>query len=86
MNSKIRVIVTIKSDVLDPAGEALKKALVRNDIAEIQDVRIGKTVDIQLNNGIDSNQVKKKIEKICEEYLANPVMENFEIQYLADGE
>ncbi len=72
---KVRVLVTLKPSLLDSAGRTVADALRRMDYSEVQDVRIGKVVELTLDS-VDDDRVRE----MCDKLLANPVIENFEIQ------
>ena len=83
MTNLARVIVTIKKDILDPQGEALKKSLVRQGI-DTRDVRVGKVIDISLSERHDDSEYQQKIVAIAKEMLANPIMEEVNVQFLSE--
>ena len=75
---KVKVIVTLKSGVLDPQGKAIQQTLNGMGFANIKDVRQGKYFDIDID---ESNEQKAKLsaEEICKKLLANQVIEDFKI-------
>jgi len=73
---KTRVIVTLKSGVLDPQGKAVHHALTGLGFGGVNDVRIGKIVELDLADGTDSTQ----IDEMCRKLLANTVIENYRIE------
>ncbi len=75
---KISVIVTLKSDVLDPQGKTIKKALESMSFKNVNDVRQGKYFEINID---EKNQKKaeEKAEEMCKKLLANLVIENYKI-------
>ena len=75
---KIKVIVTLKSGVLDPQGKAIQQTLNGMGFATVKDVRQGKYFDIDID---ESNEQKAKLsaEEICKKLLANQVIEDFKI-------
>ena len=75
---KARVLVTLKSGVLDPQGKAIHHALEGLGFTGINDVRAGKLIELDLADGIDD----AAIEDMCRKLLANPVIENFRIERL----
>ena len=75
---KARVLVTLKSGVLDPQGKAIHHALEGLGFTGINDVRAGKLIELDLVDGIDD----AAIEDMCRKLLANPVIENFRIERL----
>lgn len=76
--SNARVIVRLKPEVLDPQGDAVRRALERLGFAGIKGVRIGKLIEIEID-AEHSKDAKEKLEKMADEMLANPVTEDFEV-------
>ena len=75
---KIKVIVTLKSGVLDPQGKAIQQTLNGMGFANVKDVRQGKYFDIDINEN-DEQKAKLAVEEICKKLLANQVIEDFRI-------
>ena len=77
---KISVTVTLKKDVLDPQGKVVKQTLKNMGYANIEDVRQGKSFEIELN---ENDKVKAKIiiEEISKKLLTNTVIEDYSINY-----
>lgn len=76
---KVIVNVKLKSGVLDPQGKAVEHSLQSLGFSEISNVRIGKQIVLEIAND-DKSKIKKDVEKICEELLANTVIEEYEIE------
>ena len=79
MRKKARVLVTIKPDVLDPSGMAVKKVLHRQGIYAVEEVRVGKVIDIvfsYVDDDVDQRIVTEHLKNI----LCNSVIEDFAIQ------
>lgn len=74
---KARVTVTLKSGVLDPAGKAVVGGLRSLGFGEIQDARLGKYIELEIEDGPDA---AARVEAMCRKLLANPVMEDFRIE------
>ena len=75
---KARVLVTLKSGVLDPQGKAIHHALEGLGFGGVNDVRAGKLIELNLDEGVDH----AAIEDMCRKLLANTVIENFKIERL----
>ena len=75
---KIKVIVTLKSGVLDPQGKAIQQTLNGMGFANAKGVRQGKYFDIDINEN-DEQKAKLAAEEICKKLLANQVIEDFKI-------
>jgi phosphoribosylformylglycinamidine synthase subunit PurS len=70
---KTRVVVTLKPGVLDPQGKAVHHALTGLGFGGVNDVRVGKIVELDLAEGTDTAQ----IDEMCRKLLANTVIENY---------
>lgn len=77
---KATVYVRLKGEVLDPQGRAVQKALDTLGVSGVKDVRVGKLIEIQLDSAQKSAELDAQLRKMCEELLANPVIEDYEIE------
>ena len=75
---KIKIIVTLKSGVLDPQGKAIQQTLNGMGFTNVKDVRQGKYFDIDIDES-DEQKAKLSAEEICKKLLANQVIEHFKI-------
>jgi phosphoribosylformylglycinamidine synthase len=75
------VNISLKDGVLDPAGKAVHHALGSLEFLNVKNVRIGKQIVIDLDEN-DEKKAKDSLEKMCEELLANTVIEDYEIGIL----
>jgi len=75
---KVKVIVTLKSGVLDPQGKAIQQTLNGMGFSNVKDVRQGKYFDIDIDES-DEQKAKLSAEEICKKLLANQVIEDFKI-------
>ena len=75
---KVKVIVTLKSGVLDPQGKAIQQTLNGMGFENVKDVRQGKYFDIDIDES-DEQKAKHSAEEICKKLLANQVIEDFKI-------
>ena len=76
---KARVIVTLKSGVLDPQGKAIEGALKSLGIEGVASVRQGKVFDVELDTA-DRAKAEAALKNACERLLANTVIENYRIE------
>ena len=76
---KARVIVTVKSGVLDPQGKAIEGALKGLAVDGLTSVRQGKVFDIELD-GDDQAAARRRLSEACERLLANTIVENYAIE------
>jgi phosphoribosylformylglycinamidine synthase subunit PurS len=79
---KARVFVSLKPTVLDPQGQTIRSALAGLGHAGISDVRQGKYFDIALAPGADRQQVAGEIDQIARDVLANPVIEDYRVEFI----
>jgi len=79
---KARVFVSLKSSVLDPQGQTVCSALNGLGYHAIADVRQGKFFEIAIADGVTRDQAQKDIETIAHEVLANPVIEEFQVELM----
>ena len=78
---KATVLVRLKSEVLDPQGDAVKRALDKLGFTGVKNVRIGKLVEIEMDDSAAATgDVKDRLAKMADEMLANPVIEDFEVR------
>jgi phosphoribosylformylglycinamidine synthase len=80
---KAKVYVTLKSGVLDPQGQAVGRTLGKLGYEGVQSVRIGKYVEMELDS-TDAEQAREQVTKMCEELIANTVIENYRVE-IDDG-
>ena len=71
------VLVRPKSGILDPQGEAVHGALRQLGFA-VSEARVGRVVDVKLD-ATDAGEARTALERMCEQLLANPLIESYEI-------
>ncbi len=78
---KATVYVRLKQEVLDPQGDAVKRALHTLGFAGVKGVRVGKLIEIELDAGSGAPaELEKKLGAMADEMLANTVIEDYEIK------
>ena len=75
---KVRVSVSLKPGVLDPQGRAVHHALEGLGFEGVDDVRIGRTIELDVTDGTSEAALRD----MCEKLLANTVIENYRIEKL----
>lgn len=80
----VKVYVTYKKSILDPQGEAVKKAVHGMGFNDVEDIRMGKYFEISVDG--DYPTVKEDIETICDQLLANPNMETYRYEFVESEE
>jgi len=76
---KAIVYVTLKPGVLDPQGEAVKKSLHVLGYNNVDEVRMGKFIELNLQAD-DMDKAKQELAEMSDKLLANPVIENFRVE------
>lgn len=79
-----RIYVTLRPSVLDPAGTAVQSGLAHMGYTNVDSIRIGKYIELSLEAS-DEAAASQQIDRMCDQLLANPVIENyrFELQAVA---
>lgn len=78
---RARVYITLKTGVLDPAGQAVEKSLHAMGYAGVKEVRLGKFVELNVADE-DPAAAKAQVEAMCQKLLANTVVENYRVELL----
>ena len=75
---KFKINIFLKKGVLDPEGKAIENALLNNGYNKVNDVRVGKTISLNIKSDIKSDALEQ-VSLMCKEMLVNNVIEDFEI-------
>ena len=75
--AKARVLIRPKEGILDPQGKAVERALPALGFEGIEHVRVGRVVELEIDE-------PDRLGELCEKLLANPLIEDYEIEPL-DG-
>jgi phosphoribosylformylglycinamidine synthase PurS subunit len=76
---KARIHISLKPGVLDPQGQAIGNALKGLGFAGVDEVRQGKLIELALAD-TDPVLARARVEDMCRQLLANPVIENYAIE------
>ncbi|XXX78802.1 phosphoribosylformylglycinamidine synthase subunit PurS [Sorangium sp. So ce134] len=77
---KAVVTVRLKKEVLDPQGDAVKRALASLGFPGVKGVRVGKIIEIELDPSLGSApDLEARLKKMADEMLANTVIEDYEV-------
>jgi phosphoribosylformylglycinamidine synthase len=74
---KAQVYVTLKKEVLDPQGDAVRRALESLGFQGVSGVRVGKYIEVDLDEQTGADDARTQIDAMCAKLLANPVIEDF---------
>jgi phosphoribosylformylglycinamidine synthase PurS subunit len=72
------VLVRPKPGILDPQGQAVESSL-RHLGFSVGDARVGKLVELEVDTD-DAGEARSQLERMCEQLLANPLIESYEIE------
>jgi phosphoribosylformylglycinamidine synthase subunit PurS len=72
------VLVRPKAGILDPQGEAVESALGQLGFS-VTEARVGKVIDLDVLTA-DPTEARAQVEKMCEQLLANPLIESFDVE------
>ncbi len=76
---KVRVELTRRPEIADPQGTTIKRALEDLNFTGVTSVRVDKVFHLEIEAD-DPEDVRKKVGEMCQQLLANPVLEDFEIE------
>jgi phosphoribosylformylglycinamidine synthase subunit PurS len=74
---KATVLVRPRQGILDPQGQAVESALGHLGFS-VRDARVGRVVDLEVDAS-DPAAARAEVERMCEQLLANPLIESYEI-------
>ena len=76
---KAIIHVSLKPGVLDPQGQAIAETLGRLGFSEVEGARVGKAIELDLDDGLSSEAAEARVREMCERLLANTVIESYRI-------
>ena len=82
---RARVDVRLDANVNDPAGNAVLAGLRSLGHEDVSEVRIGKIVELSLRSS-DEDAARERVDRMCHELLANPIIESFDIAVVPEPE
>lgn len=77
-----QIYVTLRPSVLDPAGTAVRSGLEHMGYSNVEQVRIGKYVEVTLT-AENEPAAQQQLDRMCDQLLANPVIENYRFELKA---
>ncbi len=77
---QVTVLVRLKSSLDDAQGRVVERALRNLGYDKVQKVRVGKLIEVWLDDELDESDAKRQVEEMCRRLLANPVVEEFEVR------
>lgn len=82
MRARVSVTVHLRPEILDPEGKTIEESLPALGFSGVFGVRVGKSIAFDIE-GPDARSIESTVRRMCEEFLANPVIEDF--SYSIDG-
>ena len=76
---KARVLIRPKEGILDPQGQAVERALPALGFEGVSQVCIGRLVELEVED-------PSRLQEMCERLLANPLIEDYEVELLGDDQ
>jgi phosphoribosylformylglycinamidine synthase PurS subunit len=73
---RVKIFVSLKNGVLDPQGKAVERSLQSLGYGDVQDVRMGKYLELNLQ-APSREAAEARIREMCDKLLANPVIEDY---------
>jgi len=73
---RAKILITLRKSILDPQGKAIHHALESLGLSSIQEIRMGKYLEMVINTAT-TEEASKTTQEACKKLLANPVMEDF---------
>jgi phosphoribosylformylglycinamidine synthase len=76
---RVRIFVSLKKGVLDPQGKAIERSLHAFGYNEVQDVRAGKFLELEVD-ATSRESAEARVREMCDKLLANPVIEDYRFE------
>jgi phosphoribosylformylglycinamidine synthase len=81
---RVAIDVLLKREILDPQGRAVEQALPGLGYGGVGHVRVGKHLELDVD--ADADDLAPRIERMCADFLTNPVIESYRWRVIADDE
>jgi phosphoribosylformylglycinamidine synthase subunit PurS len=76
---KVRVLVRLKSGILDVQGVAVQRALAGLGFGDVRELRVGKLIEVDVDTA-DAEQARIRVDEMCQRLLANTILEDYTIE------
>lgn len=73
----VKINIQLKESILDPQGQAVQTGLKALGYNNVDDLNVGKYMELKISDLKDKNQVKAQVNEMCQRLLANPVIEDY---------
>jgi phosphoribosylformylglycinamidine synthase subunit PurS len=81
---RVAIDVLLKREILDPQGRAVERALPGLGFDGVADVRVGKHLELVID--AEGDELAARVDKMCADFLTNPVIESYRWRIIADDE
>jgi phosphoribosylformylglycinamidine synthase len=82
---RVKIFVSLKNGVLDPQGKAIERSLHTLGYPEVQEVRMGKYLELNIEASSSRAAAESRIREMCNKLLANPVIEDYRFEIETDA-
>ncbi len=82
---KARINIRLKPTVLDAQGAVVKSALHNLGFASVQDVHVGRYIELDLAEGASPEAQEAQVREMCQKLLANPIIEQYSVTVTREG-
>ena len=82
---RVKIFVSLKNGVLDPQGKAIERSLHTLGYPEVQEVRMGKYLELNIEASSSRAAAESRIREMCDKLLANPVIEDYRFEIESDA-
>jgi phosphoribosylformylglycinamidine synthase subunit PurS len=76
---RARIVIRLRSGVLDPQGTTIRKALESLGFPEVRELRVGRVLELTLD-ATDPARAQTRLDEMCRKLLANPVIEDYTVE------
>jgi len=76
---RARIVIRLRSGVLDPQGTTIRKALESLGFPEVRELRVGRVLELTLD-ATDRARAQARLDEMCRKLLANPVIEDYTVE------
>ena len=80
---KAKITITLKPGLLDAQGKTIKGALNSLGFKGVDEVRVGKYVEVEFNGIRSAAAARREVERMCRKLLTNPVIEHYHVDLIA---
>jgi phosphoribosylformylglycinamidine synthase subunit PurS len=81
---RVAIDVLLKREILDPQGRAVERALPGLGYDGVTEVRVGKHLELEVD--ADGDELASRVERMCADFLTNPVIESYRWRVIAEDE